>query len=182
MIHSSNGDGNFFDIVVEVLQGNTLAPYSFILCIGLVQENGFTFKKARSRRYPTKNMADADYADDLVLLANTPAQTESLLHSQEQAAGSNDVCTSTNRIEFIWIKQEEPISILSGKPLKLVDLFIYVSSNISSAESDVNICLEKALNAIERLLIIWKFYLSDKIKQVFFQDVAVSTLIYRCTS
>ena len=32
-------------------------------------------------------MTDADYADDLVLLANTPAQAESLLNSQEQTAG-----------------------------------------------------------------------------------------------
>ena len=32
-------------------------------------------------------MTDADYADDLVLLANTPAQSESQLHSVEQAVG-----------------------------------------------------------------------------------------------
>ena len=30
---------------------------------------------------------DADYANDIVLLANSPAQTESLLHSLEQATG-----------------------------------------------------------------------------------------------
>ena len=30
---------------------------------------------------------DTDYADDISLLANTPTQAESLLHSLEQAAG-----------------------------------------------------------------------------------------------
>ena len=30
---------------------------------------------------------DVDYADDIMLLANTPAQAESLLHSLERAAG-----------------------------------------------------------------------------------------------
>ena len=32
-------------------------------------------------------MTDADYTDDLVLLANIPAQAEYLLHSLEPAAG-----------------------------------------------------------------------------------------------
>ena len=35
-------------------------------------------KTARDRRYPI------DYADDLALLANTPVQAKSLLHSLEQ--------------------------------------------------------------------------------------------------
>ena len=32
---------------------------------------------------------------------------------------------------------------LTGKPLKLVDQFIYLDSNISSTENDVNLCLRK---------------------------------------
>ena len=36
-------------------------------------------------------MTDADYADDLVLLTNTPAQSESLLHSLKQAAEGIDL-------------------------------------------------------------------------------------------
>ena len=30
-------------------------------------------KKAKSRRYPTETITDADYADNQILLANTPA-------------------------------------------------------------------------------------------------------------
>ena len=37
--------------------------------------------KARSRRYPAETMTDTDYADDLALLTNTPAQVESIQHS-----------------------------------------------------------------------------------------------------
>ena len=36
--------------------------------------------------YPTKIITDADYADDIVILANTPCQAETLLHSLELAA------------------------------------------------------------------------------------------------
>ena len=45
----------------------------------------------------------------------------------------------------------------------------------------VNICLVKAWNAIDRLLIIWKSDLSDKSKWDFFQAVTVSVLLYECT-
>ena len=34
----------------------------------------------------TETIADADYTNDLVLLANTSAQAKSLLHSLEQSA------------------------------------------------------------------------------------------------
>ena len=51
---------------------------------------------------------------------------------------------------------------LSGKPLKLVNQFLYLSSNISSTENSVTICIGKAWNTIDRLSIIWKYDCSDK--------------------
>ena len=79
------------------------------------------------------------------------------------------------------LKEKEP-SPLSSKHLKLVDKFMYLGSNISFSESDVNICLAKALIAID-----WSDFhtinnLSDKIKQYFIQAVAVSVLLYGCTT
>ena len=57
--------------------------------------------------------------------------------------------------------------------LKLVDMFTYFGSNISSAENYVSIRLAKAWNVIDRPLIIWISNLSDKIKSYFFQTVVV---------
>ena len=72
-----------------VLQDVTLALYLFIICLDYVlrtsidkiRENGFELTKKRSRRYPAKTITDADYADDIAILANTPNQAETLLHS-----------------------------------------------------------------------------------------------------
>ena len=50
-----------------------------------MKENGFTLEKARSTRYPAQTITEADYADEMAPLVNTPAQAESLLHSLEQA-------------------------------------------------------------------------------------------------
>ena len=52
-----------------------------------MKENGFKLEKAGSRRYPAQPITGADYADDIALLANTPAQAESLQHCLEKAAG-----------------------------------------------------------------------------------------------
>ena len=77
---SPDGDTEYFDIEAGVLQGDTLAPYLFIICldyalrtpIDKIKENGFELTKKRSRRYPAKTITDADYADDIVILVNTP--------------------------------------------------------------------------------------------------------------
>ena len=75
-------------------------------------------------------------------------------------------------------KKEVAISTVSGKPLKLADQFTYLNSNISPTESYMNICIGKAWAAIDRLSIIWKFDISNKIKLNFFQAVLV--LLYSC--
>ena len=85
-------------------------------------------------------MIDADYADVLVLFANTPAQAQFLLYSLKQA-GRDMVSTWKQMKQFMCFK--ENIITLQGKPLKLEN-FPYLSSNIFSTESDVNIGLAKA--------------------------------------
>ena len=88
-VRSPNGDTDYFVIVAGVLQGNTLVPYLFIICLDYVlrtsidkmKDNGFKLTKERSSRYPAQTITDADYADDIALLANTLTQAETLLHS-----------------------------------------------------------------------------------------------------
>ena len=87
-------------------------------------------------------MMDADYADDLALLTKTPTQAELLLHSLEQVAGGIGLYVKVNKTESIYLKQGA-ISTLSDKPLKLVDHFTYLSSNISSTDGNVNIHIGK---------------------------------------
>ena len=106
---SPDGDREYFDIVAGVLQGDTLAPYLFIICLDYVlrtsidkiRENYFELTKKRSRRYPAKTITDADYADDIALLANTPNQAETLLHSLEWAAAGFGVHVDAHITEYM---------------------------------------------------------------------------------
>ena len=49
-----------------------------------------------------------------------------------------------------------------------------------ASESDVNIHIGKKRTTIGRLTTIWKSDLSDKMKQEFFQAVAIPVLLYGC--
>ena len=77
------------------------------------------------------------------LFPNTPAQAESQQHDLEQAAGGIGLYMNVNKTEFMCFKQEGDISTLSRGPLKLVDKFIYLDSNISSNESYFSVNLGK---------------------------------------
>ena len=74
------------------------------------------------------------------------------------------------------------IATLDGASLKLVDKFTYLGSSVSSTEKDINTRLTKAWTAIDRLSIIWKSDLTDKMKRSFFQAAVVSILLYGCTT
>ena len=78
--------------------------------------------------------------------------------------------------------QAGDISTLEGTSLKLIDKFTYLGSSVSSTEKDIDTRLRKAWTAIDKLLIIWKSDLTDKMKRSFFQAAVVSILLYGCTT
>ena len=183
-------DTEYFDIVAGVLQGDTLAPYLFTIyldyvlrtSINKIRENGFELTKKRNRRYPTKAITDADYADDIALLANTLNQAETLLHSLEQAAAGIGLHVNAHKTEYMCYNQTGDISTLEEGSLKLVDKFAFLGSTVSSTKKDINTQLTKARTAIDRFPIIWKSDLTDKMKRSFFQAAVVSILLYGCTT
>ena len=189
-VRSPDGDTKYFDIVAGVLQGDTLAPYIFIICLDYVlrtsidkiRENGFELTKKRSRRYPAKTITDADYADDIALLANTPNQAETLMHSLERAAAGIGLHVNAHKTDHMCFNQAGDIFTLHGTSLKLLDKFTYQGSSVSSTEKDIDTRITKAETAIDKLSVIWKSNLTDKMKRSFFQAAVVSILLYVCTT
>ena len=130
--------------------------YELRTSIDNIRENGFMLTKKRSRRYPAKTITDADYADDISLLANTPNQAETLLHSLERAATGIGLHVNAHKTENMCFKQKGDISTQDGTSLKLVDKLTYLGSSVSSTKKDIDTRLTKAWTAIDRLSIIWK--------------------------
>ena len=92
---------------------------------------------------------DADYADDLALLANSPVQVEALLHSLERAAGSIGLHVNADKTEYTCFNQRGDISSLNGSSLKLVDKFTYLESSVSSTENDINNATNKGMDSCQ---------------------------------
>ena len=89
---------------------------------------------------------------------------------------------NAHKTEHICYNQTRNISTLDGTSLKLVDKFSYLESSVSSSEKDIGTRLTKALTTIDRLSVIWKSDLTDKMKRSFFQAAVVSILLYGCTT
>ena len=136
----------------------------------------------RNRRYPAKTITDADYTDDRAILANTPNQAETLQNSLEQAAAGIGLHVIAHKTEYMCLNQTGDISTLDGTSLKLVDKLTYLGSSVSSTEKGIDARLMKAWTAIDKLSIIWKSDLTDKMKRSFFQAEVVSILLYGCTT
>ena len=62
-----------------------------------MKENGFKLAK---ERYPAQTIMDADYADDITLLVNSPVQAESLLRSLERAVGGMELHVNADKTEY----------------------------------------------------------------------------------
>ena len=84
----------FFDILAGVLQGDTLVPFLFVICLDSMlrisidkcNDYGLTLELARSRWFPTKKTTDENYADILALLSDNSYNAQKLLHILEQSS------------------------------------------------------------------------------------------------
>ena len=132
-----------------------------------MKDNGFKLTKERSRRYPAHTLTDADYANDIARLANTLAQAETLIHSLERAAAGIALHVNADKTEYMCFNQRGDISTLNCCSLKLVDKFTYRRNSVSSTETDINMRLAKAWTAIDKLSVLWKSDLTEKIKRCF---------------
>ena len=116
------------------------------------------------------------------LLPNPPAQAETLLHSLERAAAGIGLDINAHKMEYMCFNQTGDIYTLGASSLKLVDKFTYLGISVSLTEKDIDTQLTKAWTAIDRLSVIWKSDLTDKMKRSFFQAAIVSILLYGCTT
>ena len=89
-------------------------------------------------KHPAKTITDADYADDIAILANSHNQAETLRHSLEWAAAGIGLNVNEHKTEYMCYNQTGDITTLDGTPLKLVDKFTNLGSSVSSTEKNID--------------------------------------------
>ena len=185
LVRSPDGDTELFSILAGVLQGDTLAPFLFIVCLDYIlrtsidniKENGLILTKSSSPRY-ANNLTDADYADDLALFANSSSEVSALLHSLENAAKDIGLHVNADKTEYMCFNTQGSLNTIKSEPLKQVDTFTYLGSNISSSEADVKSRIGKAWGALDKLNTIWKPSHPKQMKRRFFRATVETVLLY----
>ena len=144
-ILTPDGETDPFDILAGILQGDTLAPFLFIIVIDYVlrtsvdtiSNKGLELKPRASSRYPAEHITDADFADDIALVANTLKNAQELLTSLEYASNSVGLYLNDTKTEYINICQEKDTAFemktLDNNILKCVDDYKYLGSYIMNS-------------------------------------------------
>ena len=188
LVRLPEGDTSFFYITAGVLQGDTLAPSIFIICLDYVLRKaidekldlGFTLIQRRSRRHPAKKIADTDYADDIALLTDYIKDAEATVHSVENLAKVIGLFVNATKTKFICLNQNagSGTNSLNRETIDLENDLNYLGSFIASTKKDDNIRLGEAWAALNGMNNIWKSNLPDQLKRNFFSATVEYVLVY----
>ena len=188
---TADGLTEVFEILAGVLQGDTLAPYLFVIVIDYImtvaiddldEDIGFTIKPARSRRVKAEKLTDAEFADDVALLTNTMEEAQHLLQSLEAAASAIGLQMNESKTKFIAVNipnsDNTPLKTSSGEALEQVTDFVYLGAWVASTEHDFIVRKAKAWAACHKMKNIWKSSLRRDLKVRLFQATVESILLY----
>ena len=184
---SPDGETELFDVLAGVLQGDTLAPYLFVIVIDYImrkavgnkaEELGFRLDIRKSRRKSPTIITDLMFADDIALVSEEIYQVQMFLDRVEIEAGKVGLNINAGKTELMAFNQKEPITIKSrsGDAIKVVQNFKYLGAWMASSEKDLNVRKALAWKACHKLSKIWKSSLKIKIR--LFIATVESVLLY----
>ena len=178
-VRTPDGDTDFFPILVGVLQGDTLAPFLFIMMLDYTmrivtqgyEKLGFTRKQRWGSRHPELAHTDTEYADDIALHSDTFEDAQSLLHRVEAAAREIGLSVNETKTQYILYSNVGEMFTLGGDKLKCVQCFQCLGSWVGNTSKDMETRIAKAWSASSKLNKIWKSSLSRELKIQFSEQL-----------
>ena len=173
-----------------MLQGDTIAPFLFIICLDYVLSNslkdienlGLIITERKNRRYPATRATEIEYADDIAITTNSIEEANTILHQIEDISKDIGICINVSKTEYMSLIQDSSVSMsmksLNGEAIKNVLDFKYLRSYIASTDNDVSIRIGKAWAVLNNLYKIWTSNMSIRLKRNFFRATVESILVY----
>jgi hypothetical protein len=194
-IKSPDGETDYFKIFAGVMQGDTLAPFLFIVVLdyamrkainGREVELGFTIHHRRSSRYLAESICDLDFADDICLLSNEIDQARKLIHSVQSECRKVGLELNAKKTKAMYYNTNiERIDTIDGTEIKqaLTDTgdqdFKYLGSWCDKTR-DINTRRALAWQSLNKMTKIWKSSLDKKLKIQLFRATTETILLYGC--
>ena len=184
-----DGETAFFDILAGIFQGDTLAPFLFIIVLDYALKQAFKISNSacgivieprKSSRYPEVRIADLAYADDIALLNSSLELAENLLHSVEKSAAEVGLYLNAPKTKILTsnIDIKGNVNSLNGEVISHIEDFKYLGAYIPSCIHDFNARKALAWSATNKLCRIWKSSINRDLKIKFFRACVESILLY----
>ena len=195
---SPDGETDLFEIAKGVLQGDTLAPFLFVIVLDYAMRKaiegreelfGFTITPRKSRRVPAKVITDLDFADDIALTSNRINQAQDLLLAVEAECKKVGLEINAGKTQFmsynitdnieLWIANGTKIRRAIVEKTKKQD-FKYLGAWVDTTYQDIRIRKALAWSALNKMDKIWKSNLSKTSRINLFRATVESVLLYGC--
>jgi hypothetical protein len=192
-ILTPDGKTDNIQITTGVLQGDTLAPYLFIIVLDYVmrrategkeEELGFCLMKRRSRRIGPEVVTDLDFADDIALISDSTAKAQAFLGAVEKEAREVGLQINAKKTKAMAFNLNYDFNLTSenGDNIEKVEDFKYLGSWINNTEKDIAVRKALAWRKMHDLKKIWQSKMSKCLKIRTFRATVESTLLYGCES
>jgi len=188
-VSTADGDTSSFSIETGVLQGDTLAPFLFIVVVDYLlrkafgnEDNnlGIQVKARNGSRVPAKHLTDLDYADDIAVLGSSRANAQKLLTSLEKTAAEVGLMINAKKTKCLVIG--EPVCVtpfrVGAEDLAEVDDFSYLGSWVRSSAKALGERKGQAWTACCNLWKIWVAKIDDDLKRKVFKATVESVFLY----
>ena len=186
-----DGETETFDIIAGVLQGDTLAPYLFVIVIDYVMRTAllgreyklyFQLRKRKSRRVPPITITDIDFADNIALVSEGIKESQEMLTRVEKSAKRVGISMNTGKIKYTSYNtiQQFKIKAIDGSNLKWVENFTYLGAWIDNSATYLKIRQALAWRTCHQMRNIWKSTISRKMKLRLMHTTVESVLMYGC--
>ena len=189
-----DGETEQFEITAGVMQGDTLAPFLFIIVLdyalrgaidGCEEQLGFTISPKRSKRQSAVTLTDLDFADDIALLSDKIEQAQIILSRVQRECQKVGLALNAKKTKYITYNIDTEGSTLKtndGTELEKVEDFKYLGSWVDSTDKDIKIRKAQAWQALNKMNCMWNSNMKKEIKVRFFVAAIESILLYGCAS
>ena len=190
-VKTADGDTEHFDITAGVLQGDTLAPYLFIIVLNEILRSAITatstsvIQTSATDRVSSKHyhapvaITDLNFADDIVLINTTESAAQHMLHKIQTEAAKAGLEINNKKTQNVIIGNWTPLTLaLDGSTIQNVQRYRYLG-RWTDHQYDLTVRIGAARRSMHKMRRVWQSTTLTNIhKAVLFKVITLPTLTY----